>query len=153
MYLFGSASYGAYELGISDLGVQVVISSSLPQSTYCKLATQLGHGAILCLERKPEFVLYAKDAVATANPQFQMNFNTGGGMTDYVCCDRSQEAMSYTGFFLISCLVERNGHFQKQCSLFVAAIVDYVGWDRQDEYVSANAIMNACKAWRFTETG
>ncbi|KAK0200506.1 hypothetical protein DFS33DRAFT_1362173 [Desarmillaria ectypa] len=82
VYLFGSASYSPYESGISDLDVQAIIFSPLPQSTYRKLATQLGHSAIPCAARKPEFVLYTKDAV----------FNTGDGMTDYVCLDPSQEA-------------------------------------------------------------
>ncbi|KAK0219008.1 hypothetical protein IW262DRAFT_1462628 [Armillaria fumosa] len=87
VYLFGSASYGVYELGISD--------PPLPQYTYRKLAAQLGHSATLCRARKPEFVLYAKDAVATANPQFEMNFNAGGGMTDYVCLDPSREVIHW----------------------------------------------------------
>ncbi|PBK60965.1 hypothetical protein ARMSODRAFT_1065711, partial [Armillaria solidipes] len=120
VYLFGSASYGAYEPGISDLDVQAVISSPLPQSTYRELATQLGHSTIPCPARKLEFVLYTKDAVAAANPQFKLNFNTGDGMADYVCLDPSQEA---THWFLLDIASggERGWHswgrLQIQCSL------------------------------------
>ncbi|KAK0436005.1 hypothetical protein EV421DRAFT_1892465 [Armillaria borealis] len=129
VYLFGSASYGEYEPGISDLDVQAIISSPLPQSTYRKLATQLGHRAILCLARKLEFVLYTKDAVA------------GDGMTDYFLLD-------------IASGRERDTMFaEPRHDRVFAAIVDCIEWRRQHESVSANATINACRTWRFTETG
>lgn len=139
VYLFGSASYGAYEPGISDLDVQAVIFSPLPQSTYRKLATQLGNSTIPCPARKLEFVLYTKDAVAAANPQFELNFNTGDGMADYFCLDPSQEA---THWFLLDIVSGR----EKEVALLgpppdtvfaeprhdtvVTAIVDCIEWHR-----------------------
>ncbi|KAK0445044.1 uncharacterized protein EV420DRAFT_1622678 [Desarmillaria tabescens] len=161
VYLFGSASYGAYEPGISDLDVQAIISSPLPRATYWKLATQLGHSAIPCPAHKLEFVLYTKDAVRAAHPQFELNFNTGDGMTDYVCLDPSQEAARW---FLLDIASGREKGVallgpppatvfaEPRRDRVVAAIVDCIHWHLQHEPTSANTIMNACRAWRFVET-
>ncbi|KAK0186948.1 hypothetical protein F5146DRAFT_1062938 [Armillaria mellea] len=82
-------------------------------------------------------------------------------MTDYVCLDPFQEA---THWFLLDIASGREKGvallgpppktvFAKpQHDQVVAAIVDCVEWHCQHESGSANVIMNACRAWRFTET-
>ncbi|PBK88698.1 hypothetical protein ARMGADRAFT_1054854 [Armillaria gallica] len=105
VYLFGSASYGAYE------------------------------PIIPCPTRKLEFVVYTKEVVAAANPQFELNFNTSDGMTDY-------EA---THWFLLDIASGREKGvallgpppdtvFAKpRHDTVVAAIVDCIEWHRQHE--------------------
>src|SRR5215207_10564221 len=59
VYLFGSAGYGAYEPGRSDLDVQVVTAEPLGVTEKQELARRLSHRVLPCPARQLEFVCYA----------------------------------------------------------------------------------------------
>lgn len=67
LYLFGSAAYGAYEPGRSDLDLQAIVRHR-PSAEPCRrLAHLLSVTQLPCPARKLEFVLYSADAVGPAH--------------------------------------------------------------------------------------
>src|SRR5215211_7049551 len=93
VYLFGSAGYGAYEPGRSDLDVQVVTAEPLGVTEKQELVRRLSHRVLPCPARQLEFVCYARDAVdpASRHPRFELNFNTGRAIADHLTLDPAAE--------------------------------------------------------------
>ncbi len=93
--LFGSAAYGAYRPGLSDLDVQVVVADDLTGDESAELARRLAHTALPCPARRLELVCYARAAIdpATRHPRFSLNFNTGSDLAaDRLTRDPAAEA-------------------------------------------------------------
>src|SRR5262245_44924436 len=67
VYLFGSAAYGEYEVGLSDLDAQAVSSKSLDTSDYLEIVAHLQHSYLPCPARRLEFVLYQENAIRPAS--------------------------------------------------------------------------------------
>lgn len=164
IYLFGSAAYGDYQPGRSDLDVQAVVTESLSRRECQDIAVGLSHHTLPCPARRLEFVCYAQPAIhpASRHPQFEMNFNTGAGERDHLALDPAEESSHW---FLLDIAIGRTlGRSligPEPASLFapvprlwqLEAIADSLAWHRQHEATSANSVYNACRGWRYAVTG
>lgn len=164
VYLFGSASYGAYQPGTSDLDLSIVITSPLPITSYQSLASAICHAALPCPAKKLELVLYTCETVRnlTRFPKFEMNFNTGMGMDDHLVFDSSKEAGHW---FLLDLTVGRQsgvpllgpsahaviGEIKQEW--VVDALSEGLEWWSENASSSPDAILNGCRGWRWIETG
>ncbi|KAL1953570.1 hypothetical protein VTO42DRAFT_2597 [Malbranchea cinnamomea] len=161
--LFGSAAYGAYEPGVSDVDVQAVVCRPLEAQDYRRLATKISHAAIPCPARKLEFVLYTQENAArpSQTPRYELNFNTGDGLDDVLRLQSSEERH----WFLLDIAlgidlgVALYGPGPKE--VFAAPRLDWVfdsllesvAWHVRNEAASPNSVLNACRGLRFAETG
>ena len=175
LYIFGSAGCDAYEPGVSDLDVQAVVDAPLPDAEKRALAALLSHAVLPCPARKLEFVCYARGAVnpASRRPRFELNFNTGPeraerGQGDHLRLDPADEAGHW---FLLDIAASRlRGlalHGPPPGEMFAPvpdawrdeALLESLCWHETHEVreegatMSANAILNACRAWQWAEIG
>jgi hypothetical protein len=164
VYLFGSAAYGEYEQGISDLDVQAVVVDALDLQTCRLIADHLTHDHLPCPARRLEFVIYRQQAVkpTSRHPQFELNFNTGGRDPDHFVTDPAHEASHW---FLLDIAMGRAlgqrlfgaepvdvfGAISRLWQL--EAIADSLNWHITHEMTSANNVLNACRGWRYAATG
>lgn len=164
VYLFGSAAYGAYEAGHSDLDVQAVTTQPPGEVLARALAAHLSHAALPCPARKLEFVLYTRQAAATAtrHPQFALNLNTGAGQPEHLSLDPSREAGHW---FLLDIAAGRERgralvgpppaqvFAAPQRAWVLDALLESLRWHRDHDLLSPNSVANACRGWRWAETG
>jgi len=68
LYLFGSAAYGGYRPGRSDLDVQGVVRRALPDDRKRVLAGRLLHASLPCPGKGLELVLYRAEVAARRSP-------------------------------------------------------------------------------------
>ncbi len=164
VYLFGSASYGAYEPGTSDLDVQAIVKSPLKDADKMALIRHISNDALPCPATKLEFVVYAQDAVnpASRHPRFELNLNTGAHQANHISLDPAQESSHW---FLLDIAMGRQlgrslyglspdeafGEIPRRWAL--GAIADSLAWHQANEANSANSVLNACRGWKFIETG
>jgi hypothetical protein len=164
VYLFGSAAYGDYQPGVSDLDVQAVVSVSLGKDACQGIADTLTHRRLPCPARRLEFVIYAQPAInpVTRHPQFELNFNTGEGQQDHLSLDPAEESSHW---FLLDIAMGRElgrSLFGPEPAQIFApiprlwcleAIADSLAWHSDHESTSANSVLNACRGWRYAVTG
>ncbi|KAJ5162880.1 uncharacterized protein N7500_004710 [Penicillium coprophilum] len=161
IYLFGSAGYGAYEPGTSDVDVYAIIHE--PILDYQRLSRIISHTTIPCPARKLEFVLFTKAKAASqmTNPAFEMNFNTGKDMNDYVNLNSQTEPRFW---FLLDIAIGRD--LGKSLlgpppdKLFAApkvawilnCMVESLAWYRQNGPVTYDGVLNACRQLCYAKT-
>ncbi|GKZ30077.1 hypothetical protein AbraIFM66950_007686 [Aspergillus brasiliensis] len=163
VYLFGSASYGAYEPGLSDLDVQAIVKNPLDTAAKQAIISRVNQAALPCPATKLEFVVYAQEAVnpASRHPMFEINLNTGPHQSDHISLDPASEASHW---FLLDIAMGR----QLGRSLYGAATTDAfaviprrwilegisnsLAWHQANELNSANSVLNACRGWRYIIT-
>jgi len=164
VYLFGSAGYGAYEAGISDLDVQAVVDGVSSTRQREELAERLAHESLPCPAKRLDFVCYTRSAVnpARRHPHFELNFNTGDGIPEQLMFDPSAEANHW---FLLDIAMGREfGHamvgpppatvFAPIPSVWqLQAIQDSLAWHPAHDPISPNNVLNACRGWRYAVTG
>ena len=164
VYLLGSASYGAYQPGTSDIDLAIIVASSLPTTRYQSLATVINHAALPCPARKLELVVYTFDTVKnlTRFPKFEMNFNTGAGMQNHLVFDPAMEAGHW---FLLDLAVGRElgvpllgpapkevvGEIKREW--VIDALSEGLKWWRENAGASPDAVLNACRGWRWAKAG
>ena len=164
VYLFGSAGYGAFEPGLSDLDVQVVVKNPLDDGEKKSLVGYVNHDALPCPATKLELVVYAQDPIrpASRHPRFELNLNTGAQQADHVSFDPAGESSHW---FLLDIAMGRQlgralygmppdevfGAVPRLWTL--EAIMDSLAWHQANEVNSANSVLNACRSWHFIETG
>ncbi|RGP78333.1 streptomycin 3 -adenylyltransferase [Fusarium longipes] len=164
VYLFGSASYGAFEPGLSDLDVQAVVQNSLSSTEKQGIVSRMNQACMPCPATKLEFVVYAQDSVnpASRHPRFELNLNTGRHQSDRVGLDPAQEASHW--FLLDIAMGRRRGRclhglpveeaFGKiPYSWILDAMADSLEWHRMNELNSANSVLNACRSWHYLASG
>lgn len=164
VYLFGSASYDAYEPGLSDLDVQAIVKHPLDTVDKQAVICRLNQGALPCPATKLEFVVYAQSAVypASRHPCFELNLNTGLHQLDHVSLDPANEASHW--FLLDIALgreLGRSLYGPPTTDAFDAiprrwileAIADSLDWHQANELSSADSVLNAGRCWRFIVTG
>ncbi len=164
VYLFGSAGYGDYMPPISDLDVQAVVTESLSKRECRDIASSLVHQRLPCPARRLEFVCYAQSSInpATRHPQFELNFNTGAGEHNHLSLDPTEESSHW--FVLDIAMGRAIGRSlvgPEPAQVFapipriwqLEAIADSLAWHRTHEFTSANSVLNACRGWRYAETG
>lgn len=162
VYLFGSAGYDAYEPDTSDVDVYAVIHK--PISDYKQLSRKISHASIPCPARKLEFVLFTKAnaALQTNNLQFEMNFNTGRDMDDYINLDPFAEPRFW---FLIDLAMGRvlgmalcgppagEVFAAPKVEWILDSLIESLDWHRRQPSLTSDGILNACRALRFAKTG
>src|SRR3712207_5452745 len=91
-WVIGSGALGDFDSLRSDVDVQAVTATRLTRPELERLAATLSHDALPCPVRGLEFVLYAREDLADpAGPAFQLNLNTGRGMTEHAGYDAAAE--------------------------------------------------------------
>ncbi|MEM8533480.1 MAG: aminoglycoside adenylyltransferase domain-containing protein [Chloroflexota bacterium] len=164
VYLFGSAAYGDYQPGVSDLDVQAVVTHPLSIAERQTIAELLFHTALPCPARQLEFVCYHQRAVNPANrhSQFEINLNTRAHRDNHLTFDLTEEssywfvldiAIGYElGYRL--CGAELTATFAPIPRIWqLEAILDSLTWHSRNEGASINSILNACRGWRYAVTG
>ncbi|HEX6289474.1 MAG TPA: aminoglycoside adenylyltransferase domain-containing protein [Herpetosiphonaceae bacterium] len=164
VYLFGSAAYGDYEPGISDLDVQAVLTTLLDKQMCREIAASLTHRVLPCPARRLELVIYARPAIdpAARHPRFDLNLNTGAGEDDHLVLDPAEESSHW--FLLDIAMGHELGRSllgPQPAKVFapiprrwcLEAIGDSLAWHRRHESASANSVLNACRGWRYAVTG
>ncbi|KAM0418896.1 hypothetical protein ACHAPT_012161 [Fusarium lateritium] len=160
VHLFGSAGYGAYQPGISDVDVYAVIHE--PITDYPRLSRLISHSSLPCPARKLEFVLFTKTNAArqAPDPKYEMNFNTGKDMDDYINLDPQTEPRFW---FLLDIAMGRE--LGKPVlgpppgALFAAPSLEWVfdcmleslSWHRENGLVNPDGILNACRELRYAK--
>jgi hypothetical protein len=162
--LGGSAALGAYEPGRSDLDVLAVTERELGAARARRLAGSLSHGVLPCPARKLELVVLRRAAAAgePGAPAFDLNLNTGAGLPDHAGVDAAAEAGHW---FVIDRAIAR----QRGRALYgprpsdvlaavprggvIGALRASLDWHRAHEADSPDAVLNACRGWRWARTG
>jgi len=164
VYLFGSASYDAFEPGLSDLDVQAIVKTPLSTSEKQAIISGINQASLTCPATKLEFVVYAQESVnpASRHPRFELNLNTGPNQSDHVSLDPSQEASHW---FLLDIAMGRQlgrslhglaineafGEIPR--SWILDAMADSLAWHAANEANSANSVLNACRSWQYMISG
>ncbi|RFN43763.1 streptomycin 3''-adenylyltransferase [Fusarium flagelliforme] len=160
VYLFGSASYDAFEPGLSDLDVQAIVKTPLSTIEKQAIISRINQASLPCPATKLEFVVYAQESVnpASRHPQFELNLNTGPKQSDHVSLDPGQEASHWflldiaMGRQLGRCLHglaidEAFGEIPR--SWILDGMADSLAWHATNEVNSANSVLNACRSWQY----
>ncbi|KAF5723964.1 Streptomycin 3 adenylyltransferase [Fusarium mundagurra] len=164
VYLFGSASYDAYQPGLSDLDVQAIVRSPLKTDEKRAIISRLTQASLPCPATKLEFVVYAQGSVKPANrhPAFELNLNTGPHQSDHISLDPANESSHWflldiaMGRQLGRCLygadlAEAFGAIPRRWVL--EGMADSLAWHQANEATSTNSVLNACRSWRYIATG
>ncbi|KAI2994617.1 hypothetical protein CBS147346_10361 [Aspergillus niger] len=164
VYLFNSASYNAYEPGLSDLDVQAIVKNQLDTVEKQAVIHQVNQAALPCPATKLKFMVYTQSTVypASRHPHFELNLNTGPHQPDHISLDPANESSHW--FLLdiaMECKLGRTLHSPDPTDAFGAiprrwileAIADSLDWHQANEVNSANSVLNARRGWRFIVTG
>jgi Domain of unknown function (DUF4111) len=150
-YLVGSGSYGGFEPGVSDVDVVAVVPRTLGLEE--KRALVVAAEAVPCPGRKLELVVYA-----AGRDEYELNLNTGERMSFdpsedpsfWFVLDRAiaaEHAIALLGppWTEVFAPVERDA--------ILGALDASLDWHEREEPLEANAVLNACRAWRWLEDG
>src|SRR4051794_40930440 len=148
----GSGALGDFDPARSDIDVQAVSETRLPREALGLLAAALSE--VPCPVRGLEFVLYAREDLADA--RFQLNLNTGPGMEHHEGYDPDAEERFW---FVLDLAIARSSAAalygpepltvvpELPRSMLVAAhrrsLVWWAGYD------GSQAIIAACRAWAW----
>ncbi|KAF5573715.1 Streptomycin 3 adenylyltransferase [Fusarium pseudocircinatum] len=164
VYLFGSASYDAYQSGLSDLDMQAIVKSPLSTSEKEAIISRLTQASLPCPATKLEYVVYAQGSVKPTNrhPAFELNLNTEPHQSDRFSLDPANESSHW---FLLDIsmgrqlgrrlygadLAEAFGAIPRRWVL--EGMADSLAWHQANEASSTNSVLNACRSWRYIATG
>ena len=154
----GSSALGDFDRRRSDVDVQAVSSVRLSRPSLQELAATLSHPALPCPVRGLEFVLYAReDLDDREGPAFQLNLNTGAGMTQHEGFDPRSEPRFW---FTLDIAITR----ERACTvsgvappdvlptlprrLILGSLRDALRWYRGHD--DAQAVLAACRVWAWT---
>lgn len=162
--LGGSTAYGADEPGISDVDVLAVVDMPLDRETKFAVAARLTHAALPCPARKLEFVCYEEAALQPVprHPRFEINHNTGAGEPEHLTLDPADESSHWFLLDLAVCRGRGRALFGPDPDMLIGpiprrwmleALLDGLAWHAALEPASANAVLNACRSWRYAATG
>jgi len=162
--LVGSAGAGWFEPGASDLDVAVVVRRPLDRDRARSLADGLSHSRLPCPARRLELVVYARGVLAEPGPTipFELNRNTGPGISDHVGLERDAEAAHW---FLLDLSIARErsmplygppvrsllGEIPRP--LVIDALRTALDWYATSEPDPASTILAACRSWHYAEEG
>jgi hypothetical protein len=162
--LVGSAGAGWYEPGVSDLDVAVVVRHALEPERGRSLAAGLSHARLPCPARRLELVVYRRAELADPGPAvpFELNLNTGRGMSDHVGLRPGAEPAHW---FLLDLSIARErsmplygpplrslvGEIPR--ALVLDALRASLDWYARGEPDAAATVLAACRAWHYAEEG
>lgn len=161
-YLAGSGALGGWVAGSSD--IDAIAICERPLDAPGRLVAALSQRALPCPARKLELVVYRRDAVRApgAGVPFELNLNTGPGLTDHAVTDPALEPAHW--FTIDLAIAREHGRpllGPPPASLIGApppgavraALAESLAWYAEHEAASASAVLNACRAWCHTEEG
>ncbi len=155
-YLLGSAAYGGYEPGRSDVDVTAVVARPLSLDEKQELVTTIE--ALACPARKLELVVYSRDEAARETPSFELNLNTG----ESVAFTPGDESPHW--FALDRAVGEKHAvtlHGPDWSEVFapvpreqlLTAFETALDWQERDDPLGRSSVLNACRMWMWLETG
>jgi hypothetical protein len=163
IYLTGSGAYGGWVAGRSDIDV-IAICAPLSAAAKRRLVEPLLRRALPCPARALELVVYDRAAVAAPGRTvpFQVNLNTGPAIQERITFEPGDEPSHW---FVIDISIAREwaralvgppperliGPAARADVL--AALADSLDWHDRNEGASANAVLGACRAWRYAVEG
>jgi predicted nucleotidyltransferase len=154
-YLLGSAAYGGYEQGRSDVDVTAVVARRLSLDEKRELATAIE--TLECPARKLELVVYSQEEAARETPKFELNLNTG----ESVALAPGEESPHW--FALDRAVAEKHAVALRGPDwdeLFVAvsrerlldAFETALAWQERHDPLGRSSVLNACRIWMWLET-
>jgi hypothetical protein len=163
-YAIGSLALGGFVPGRSDIDVVAVTRDEVSLESRQAIADALTHPALECPSRGLEFVLYARDRVATPSPDaaFSINLNTGPGMDFSLSMDPASEPAHW---FVVDRSIARSdgvrlagpaaGEMFAEIprAWVLAALRESLSWHRSNENTGPNLVLNSLRAWRFARQG
>jgi hypothetical protein len=163
VWLFGSAALGDFARDRSDIDVQAVSATRLPRVTRERLAAELDYDALPCPARKLEFVLYAVDDLRDpSGPAFQLNLNTGRGLSRHISFDQGDEPRFW---FVIDIAIGREHGValagppapsvfpELPRRLVIDALATALDWYESSSDSPAQTILSACRTWAWASDG
>lgn len=153
-YLVGSGSYGGFEPGESDLDVIVVWAAPLTRAEREGLAER-ARAVDVAPARGLELVVYA-------DGERVLNLNTGPGITEHVAYAADEDPPFW--FVLDRAIAQEHAVTlvgDPWPSVFepvprremAAALEESLDWHERFAPRTANAVLNAVRAWRWAEAG
>ena len=160
VWLMGSAALGDFDPGHSDLDVQAVTSDRLPLAEREAIVGALEHEALPVPARGLEFVLYARDDLAQA--AYQLNLNTGPRMDRHVSFDPDEDPRFW---FVIDLSIGR-AHARALAGpeaadvvpplprpLIAASLAEALAFFAAEDASGAQLVLAACRAWAWAAAG
>ena len=81
VYLIGSAAFGDYVEGESDLDVAAVCRTRPAPEALAEICWTASHDDLPCPARLLELVVYSRASLARRPPEFELNMNSGPSLT------------------------------------------------------------------------
>ena len=164
VYLFGSAAYGEYRKGVSDLDIQVVVSDPLVTRQCLDLANLLSHSFLPCPAKKLDFVVYLINQVQPVSDHVnhEFRFTTGDQEQNNLVFENSPDGRHW---YLLDIGIgrlrgvslygpEAEEIFTEIPQQWVLSALNHaMCWHSINEPCSANFVLNLCRTWRFIKTG
>jgi predicted nucleotidyltransferase len=155
VYLLGSAAYGGYEHGRSDVDVTAVVARGLTRHEKQELAAAVE--ALECPARKLELVVYSREEAAREKPSFELNLNTG----ESVAFAPGEESPHW--FAVDRAVGEKHAvalRGPEWSELFVPVPRDQLleafetalDWQERHDPLGRSSVLNACRIWMWLET-
>jgi hypothetical protein len=164
VWLGGSGALGGVAPGQSDVDLVAVCRAAPSEEAGRAVVAGLGRLAMTWPLRGLEFVLYTRAALAAPGPRpgFGINLNVGPRMPYRLSLDPASEPAHW---FLLDLAILRDhgrplagppprdliGPIPRRWVL--EALSDSLAWHRANEPALQQAVLNACRGWRFTEEG
>lgn len=169
--VIGSASYpSGYLSGQSDLDVTVVSRSRLEDSTLARIPELCSHAVLPCPAQKLELVVYAYEAVHLDRPalpySISLNYNTGKELPqDHIRYGNNPDDSPH--WFILDIAAGHKNNlplldgppfsdiFTPQLGRrqMLEALETSIQWHIEYEATSANAVLKACRGWRWADEG
>jgi hypothetical protein len=164
VYLVGSGALGDWVPQRSDLDVMAISAGPLAPAQLDRVVGPLLHRALPCPARGLELVVYNRDAIGapTRRLGFELNLNTGSGLPDHVSFDPGAEPAHWFLLDVAAARLHGRALFGPAPQALIgpvaeadlrAALIESLQWHREHEPTSANAVLNACRSWRYAAEG
>lgn len=167
VYLIGSGATGDYVPVRSDLDVAVVVDGTLDERAKRRLVFLLSHDALPCPARMLELVVYSADVARSGalHPAYELNLNTGASGATRSWFDPTAPDAEPGHWFVVDLASAADTalalHGPLPREVFApapretvrTALLDVLDWQMSNEPTAPNTVLNACRAWRWAETG
>jgi hypothetical protein len=164
VYAGGSYALGGYDPGRSDLDVAVVVRQGLSGQEKEAVAEALRHESLACPARGLELVVYLEATARAAAPDagYELNLNSGRGMPFHLSL--APRGVDEHWFAIDRAILREHGVAlvgPPPGELFaplpretvLRLLSDSVRWHEEHEGQADDAVLNACRAWRFATEG
>jgi hypothetical protein len=164
VYVGGSYALGAYEPGRSDLDVAAVVRSRPKTESKEAIVGAIRHESLRCPARGLEFVLYRQAIVERPSTAagFELNLNTGAGMAfraEFVANGDEAHWFPIDRSVLRECGIALFGPSATDVfaplpqRVLVPIVLQSVKWHSRRSARDDDAVLNACRAWRYAVDG